>query len=347
MNLSFLRLAWRTLWRDLRAGELRLLLVAVTLAVAALTSVGFFADRLQGGLQRDAAQLLGGDVVVASDAPTPPAFAARARELGLQTVSTLGFPTMARASDAQGGAAKLVALKSVQTGYPLRGSLTVAGTPGAAAEKTRDIPAPGEVWVDAPLLEALGLRVGDALLLGDARLRIARTIVTEPDRGSGYMSFAPRAMLNTADIAATGLVQPASRITYRLAVAGPVRAVAQFGAWARQAADDPAVHGLRVESLESGNPGMQQTLERAQKFHTLVALLAALLSAVAVALAARGFAASHRTPRPCCACWARASAPLPGATPPNLPWWGCLPVCWAWRWAMRCTTPLCCCWPGW
>ena len=293
MNLSFFRLAWRTLWRDLRAGELRLLLLAVTLAVAALTSVGFFADRLQGGLKRDAAQLLGGDVVVASDTPTPPAFAARAQALGMQTVSTMGFPTMARASDAQGGAAKLVALKSVQAGYPLRGSLTVATGSGTPGQKTRDIPAPGEVWVDAPLLEALGLRVGDALLLGDAQLRIARTIVTEPDRGNGFMSFAPRAMLNAADIAATGLVQPASRITYRLAVAGPVKAVAQFDAWARQAAEDPALHGLRVESLESGNPGMQQTLERAQKFLNLVALLAALLSAVAVALAARSFAASH------------------------------------------------------
>ena len=293
MNLSFLRLAWRTLWRDLRAGELRLLLLAVTLAVAALTSVGFFADRLQGGLKRDAAQLLGGDVVVASDTPTPAAFVQRAKALGLQTVSTMGFPTMARASDTQGGAAKLVALKSVQAGYPLRGSLSVATAPGTPGEKTRDIPAPGEVWVDAPLLEALGLRVGDALLLGDAELRIARTIVTEPDRGSGFMSFAPRAMLNAADIASTALVQPASRITYRLAVAGPVRAVVQFDAWARQAAEDPALHGLRVESLESGNPGMQQTLERAQKFLNLVALLAALLSAVAVALAARGFAASH------------------------------------------------------
>ncbi len=293
MNLSFFRLAWRTLWRDVRAGELRLLLVAVTLAVAALTSVGFFADRLQGSLERDAAQLLGGDVVVASDAPTPAAFVQRAKELGLQTVSTMGFPTMARASDAQGGAARLVALKSVQAGYPLRGSLSVATAPDMPGQKTRDIPAPGEVWVDAPLLQALGLRVGDALLLGDAELRIARTIVTEPDRGSGFMSFAPRAMLNAADIASTALVQPASRITYRLAVAGPVRAVVQFDAWARQAAEDPALHGLRVESLESGNPGMQQTLERAQKFLNLVALLAALLSAVAVALAARGFAASH------------------------------------------------------
>ena len=293
MNLSFLRLGWRTLARDLRAGELRLLIVAVTLAVAALTSVGFFADRLQGGLQRDALQLLGGDAVVASDNPTPPAFVDRAKALGLQSVTTLGFPTMGRASDAQGGASKLVALKSVQPGYPLRGSLRVADAPGALDQPTRDIPAPGTVWVDAPLLESLNLAMGDFLLLGDAQLRIARIIVIEPDRGAGFMSFAPRVMVNEADLPATGLVQPASRLTYRYAVTGPAAAVKSFNDWAEAELKKPDVHGVRVESLESGRPEMRQTLDRAQKFLSLVALLAALLSAVAVALAARGFAAEH------------------------------------------------------
>ena len=293
MKLSFLRLGWRTLLRDLRAGELRLLMVAVTLAVAALTSVGFFADRLQGGLQRDALQLLGGDVVVASDNPTPQAFVDKAQALGLQTVGTMGFPTMGRASDAQGGASKLVALKSVAPGYPLRGTLKVADAPGAAEQATRDIPAPGEVWVDAPLLDALGLAMGDQLLLGDALLRIARIIVIEPDRGAGFMSFAPRVMLNAADVPATGLVQPASRITYRFAVAGQPAAVKAFAEWAAEEVKKPDVRAVRVESLESGRPEMRQTLDRAQKFLSLVALLAALLSAVAVALAARGFAADH------------------------------------------------------
>jgi putative ABC transport system permease protein len=293
MNLSFLRLGWRTLARDLRAGELRLLIVAVTLAVAALTSVGFFADRLQGGLQRDALQLLGGDAVVASDNATPAAIVERARSLGLQTVTTLGFPTMGRARDAQGGASKLVALKSVQPGYPLRGALRVADAPGAPDEPTRDIPAPGDVWVDAPLLESLDLSMGDVLLLGDAQLRIARIIVVEPDRGAGFMSFAPRVMVNEADLPATGLVQPASRLTYRFAVTGPAAAVKEFTQWADAEVRKPEVHGVRLESLESGRPEMRQTLDRAQKFLSLVALLAALLSAVAVALAARGFAAEH------------------------------------------------------
>src|SRR3954454_3167343 len=101
---SAVSLGWRTLRRDLRAGELRLLIVAVTLAVAALTAVGFFADRLKGGLQRDARQLLGGDAVVVSDVPTPSAFLEKAREFKLQSVTTLVFPSMARAPEDQGGA---------------------------------------------------------------------------------------------------------------------------------------------------------------------------------------------------------------------------------------------------
>src|SRR5665811_1792609 len=123
MNIFFWRLGARSLWRDLRSGELLLLIVAVTLAVAALTAVGFFADRLKGGLQRDARQLLGGDALISSDNATPAAFAEKARSLGLDVVQTLGFPTMARAPEPQGGGAKLVALKVVETGYPLRGKL--------------------------------------------------------------------------------------------------------------------------------------------------------------------------------------------------------------------------------
>ena len=293
MNIPFWRLGWRSLWRDLRSGDLRLLIVAVTLAVAALTAVGFFADRLKGGLQRDARQLLGGDAVVASDNPTPELFAAKARALGLTVVSTLGFPTMGRASDAQGGASKLVALKAVEAAYPLRGSLTVASQPGAPEATTRAIPARGEAWVDASLLEALNLQVGDALLLGESSFRIGKIIVLEPDRGAGFMNFAPRVMLNSADVAATKLIQPASRLTYRMAVAGTDRRVADFVQWASEEAKQPQVRGVRIESLESGRPEMAQTLGRAEKFLNLVALLAALLSAVAVALAARAFAASH------------------------------------------------------
>src|SRR4051812_37441678 len=164
---AIFRLGWRTLWRDLRAGELRLLIVAVTLAVAALAAVGFFADRLKGGLTRDARALLGGDAVVASDNPTPPSIAEKAKQLGLSSITTETFPTMARATDAKGAGARLVGLKAVPTGYPLRGQLSTSTKFEDEGSPTRDVPARGEAWVDAALLEGLGLDVGDSLLLGD------------------------------------------------------------------------------------------------------------------------------------------------------------------------------------
>jgi putative ABC transport system permease protein len=286
-------LGWRTLRRDLRAGELRLLIVAVTLAVAALTAVGFFADRLKAGLSRDARQLLGGDAVVVSDQPTPQAFLDQAKALGLRSITTMVFPSMARAPDAQGGASRLVSLKAVPPGYPLRGRLTVADSDDGPPFTTRDVPRHGEAWVDPGVLEALGLRVGDPLLVGDTQLRITRVITIEPDRGTGFLSFAPRVMMAAADLPATHLIQPASRVGYRFAVAGRDDAVARFSAWAEAEAKDPAIRGVRVESLDTGRPEMRQTLDRAEKYLNLVALLAALLSAVAVAIAARGFASRH------------------------------------------------------
>ena len=296
MTISFFTLGWRTLWRDLRSGDLRLLFVAVTLAVAALTAVGFFADRLKGGLQRDARQLLGGDAVIVADNPPPPMFQAKRKELNLTAVTTLTFPTMARATDERGGASKLVALKAVETGYPLRGALRIATASDATEAITRSIPKQGDTWVDAALLEALNLQVGDTLLLGNSRLHIAAIITVEPDKGTGFLNFAPRVMLNTQDIAATQLIQPASRILYRMAVAGDDAQVAQFVAWADlqvKPGSASGLRGVRVESMQGGRPEMSQTLDRAEKFLNLVALLSALLSAVAVALAARAFAASH------------------------------------------------------
>jgi len=297
MKTLFLKLGWRTLLRDLRAGELRLLIVAVTLAVAALTAVGFFADRLKGGLQRDAQQLLGGDAVVRSDGVTPAAFIAKAQALGLKAASTVTFPTMARAPDEDGGTSKLVAFKAVPEGYPLRGTLKVADSAESTGQATREIPVPGTAWADASLLDALGLKLGQTLLMGKARFTLTRIIMQEPDRGAGFISFSPRVMINQADVAATGLIQPASRTSYRFAVTGDDKAVKAYVKWATDEIKKPGaqsgIRGVRLESLESGSPEIRQTLDRAEKFLNLVALLAALLSAVAVGIVARGFAAKH------------------------------------------------------
>ncbi|MBT9489682.1 MAG: ABC transporter permease [Rubrivivax sp.] len=293
---STVALAWRQTLRDFRAGELRLLAVAVLLAVAALTAVGFFADRLNNGLTRDARQLIGGDAVLGSDQPLPPDYAAQASALGLRTSSNVQFPSMARAPDAQGGNARLVSVKAVGPGYPLRGRLQLKDAPDAPVATVAAAPEPGTVWVDAAVLDALQLKVGDPLLLGDATLRIARIVVIEPDRGAGFVNFAPRVMLADADLAATGLVQPASRVRYRFAVASPDNRDAQvkaFVTWAEAQIKRTDLRGVRVEALEAGRPEMSQTLDRGQKFLNLVALLSALLAAVAVGIAARDFAQRH------------------------------------------------------
>jgi putative ABC transport system permease protein len=293
---SIASLAWRQTLRDFRAGELRLLVVAVLLAVAALTAVGFFADRLNSGLTRDARQLHGGDAVISSDYALPASFAAKAAALDLATNTAVQFPSMARAPDAQGGATRLVSVKAVGGAYPLRGQLQLKDGPDAPVQSVAAAPARGTVWVDAGVLDALQVKVGEALLLGDATLMITKIIVIEPDRGTGFVNFSPRVMLAETDLAATGLVQPTSRVRYRFAVAArgasdaPVQA---FVRWVQAQVESVPLRGVRVQALEAGRPEISQTLDRGQKFLNLVALLAALLAAVAVGIAARDFASRH------------------------------------------------------
>lgn len=293
---SVVQLAMRAFRRDLSAGELRLLLVAVALAVAALTAVAFFADRLQAGLARDARALLGGDAVLSTDRPAPQALVDQARTQGLSTATSASFPSMARAAQELGGASRLVSVKAVSSGYPLRGELQLQDQPGGPLQRLASAPQPGTVWVDAAVLDALHLRVGHSLLLGDAVLQIAKIIAVEPDRGAGFLGFAPRVMLHDSDLPATGLVQPGSRITWRLAVADRQDRPAGLRQW-RSTVEaqirQSALRGGRLETLEAGRPEMRQTLDRAEKFLNLVALLAALLAAVAVGIGARDFAQRH------------------------------------------------------
>jgi putative ABC transport system permease protein len=183
----------------------------------------------------------------------------------------------------------LSAVKAVSPGYPLRGRLRVSDAPGEADQPTREVPAPGEVWVDPQLLQSIGAGIGDRIKLGESSFRIARVIAIEPDRGAQFINFAPRVMLNLADLPATQLIATGSRVTYRLLMAGERPAVqAHALVLERQLA-----RGQRVESLEGGRPEMQRTLERAQRFLALVALLAAMIAAVAVAAGARRFSLRH------------------------------------------------------
>ncbi len=287
--------------RDWRAGELRFLLVALIVAVSALSSVGFFIDRMRAGLARDANQLLGADLLINADNPVAPAWRQEAERRGLLLADTVTFPSMAQGGEGEASQAQLASIKAVSQGYPLRGVLRITTDPeqasaarGAAAGS---VPAPGTVWVDANLLPALNVKVGDALQVGERRFTITQLVAAEPDRGASFANFAPRVMLALPDLKSTGLVDDFARVTYKLLVAAPsnndMARVRDFETWLRARIKLENVKGVRIESIENGRPEMQATLDRADRFLSLVGLLSAMLAAVAVAMAARRFMQRH------------------------------------------------------
>ena len=286
-------LSLRMTQRDWRAGELRFLLIALIVAVAALSSVSFFVDRMRAGLVRDAHQLLAADLLVAADQDLLPQWQEKARESGLQSAQTIVFPSMAVAGEGDAARSVLTSIKAVSGAYPLRGEIKLRDPAGGPDRITQGGPVAGTLWVDANVLTALQVKVGDSLKLGEKTLRIAAVIAIEPDRGSAFVSFAPRVMLAIDDLASTKLIQFGSRVTYRLLLAGVPAQVQRYQAWLQQSLDSNNIKGVRIESLESGRPEMRATLDRAEQFLSLVGLLSALLAAVAVAMAARRFMLRH------------------------------------------------------
>jgi len=279
---ALLSQSFRMTLRDWRSGEVRLLVVALAVAVAALSSVAFFVDRAQRALERDAAMFIGGDLALDSDRPIDPSIGTQAGELGLQVAQTVTFPSMA-VSGLHPERNVLAALKAVSSAYPLRGTIKLRGAQGEIAAAGG--PEAGTAWVDPQLLDSLDLAAGQSIRLGGSTFRVSGVIASEPDRGAQFMSFAPRVMIRLDELAATELVQPASRVMYHLLVAGGPQSVERFSSSLRPRLQ----RGQRLQSLQDGRPDLHAALERARQFLTLVALLAAMLAAVAVATAARRF----------------------------------------------------------
>ncbi len=278
--------------RDWRAGELTMLLLALVLAVAALSSVGFLSDRLHQGLERDARRMIGADFIVRADHPVDAQFSSQAKSLGLQMAHTAIFPSMISSTDAQ-PVSRLAALKAVSAAYPLRGALRITSAPGVPDHPAQGIPAPGTVWADQALLDALKIHVGDTVRVGNRNFTVAAIITRELDRGFGFVNFSPRLMLRDDEVASTGLIVFGSRVTYRLLVAGANGPVATFAAWAHERVDGGKMRGVALESLHDGQPQVRETLDRAGHFLTLVSLLTAMLAAVAIAMAAHRYMRRH------------------------------------------------------
>jgi putative ABC transport system permease protein len=279
------RLAWRMLGRELRSGELRLLFMALVVAVAAVTAVGFFADRVRLALELQAQQLMGGDLVLTADHPWSPEITQEAAKRGLQLAETLSFPSMVM------GAAQpqLVDIKAVSSAYPLRGKLSAALQANETGQPVNAGPQPGSVWLDERLSGALQIVPGGRVGIGEKTLPVSAILTLEPDRGINFFALAPRLMMHLDDIPGSGLVQAGSRVTYRLLLAGEADQIKGFRNWVNSRLG----RGERLEDPSNARPEIRNALDRAQHFLGLATLLTVILSAVAAALAARRYMQRH------------------------------------------------------
>lgn len=281
--MTIFKLAWRILLREWRAGEMRVLAAALLITVGALSAVGLFTDRINQTLRTQASIFLGGDLSLRADSEFDSSWQAAATKLNLDSTRIITFPSMVLF----GNEAKLVEVKAVEQGYPLRGELRISDQLFSQERITRAVPELGTVWVDARLAAALAVSPGSILQLGDANLTVAAILTAEPDRSGEMFNIAPRLMMNRADTEKTRLLQAQSRAGYRLLLRG--ENVAEYTAWARPKLQ----RGARLLTAEDARPEMRVALARAEQFLGLAAVASVILSAVAMALAARRFIARH------------------------------------------------------
>jgi putative ABC transport system permease protein len=277
--------ALRALARDWRAGELRLIVAALVIAVTAMTTVAFLTDRVRGAMDRDAGALLGGDLALESSNAIDEDFADRARARGLAIARTVALRSMVT----HGDRLELIELKAVDAGYPLRGAVAIAPAPFAAEREVGHGPPRGEVWIETRLLSALGISIGDRIGIGASEPKTTAVLALEPDRGGDQFSIAPRVLMHWDDVAATGLIGPGSRVTHRLLVAGSTAGVV---AWRAEIA--PRLNpSFKFRDVRDARPELTAALKRAEQFLALAALAAVIVAGVAIALACARYATRH------------------------------------------------------
>ena len=283
--MQILRFALRNLWRDLKSGELSVLLLALSVAVLSLTAVGFFTSRISQGVRAQAAEVLAADLRLESPNPIPASYLAEAQRQGLKTAEIVEFPT----AIFNGDVSQLAALNAVTAGYPLRGRMRIADAPFGVARATDRVPNAGEAWIDARIIAQLKVSLGATLRIGAGSFRVTQVLDYRPDQGTGFVNLAPAVLLNYADVAATQLIQPGSRVTYSALFAGAPSAVASF----REYLSSHKAPGERLREVDESSRQLNSAIDRASRFLNLASLASVLLAAVAVAMGARRYATRH------------------------------------------------------
>jgi putative ABC transport system permease protein len=286
--VNLFRLAWRQLLRDLKAGDIRILIAALMLAVIAVTAVGFITDRAERALAIEANRLMGGDAVVRGDKPIVGAVRSAGMVSGLQHAESVELDSMVRVGEGIDANLRLGELHALGAGFPLRGQFKLIDAAGAQ-HSTTTRPTRGSAWMSRAGAVALHAKIGDTLAIGESRLRLTALVLEEPNAALDYFNVAPRVFLNTDDLPATGLVQEGSRVTYRLMIAGDASAVERFVTTIKP----QLARGERLETAGQTRPEVRSALDRAGRFLGLAALVSVVLAAVAVAMAARRHSERH------------------------------------------------------
>jgi putative ABC transport system permease protein len=278
--------ATRMLVRDWRGGELGVLVMALVLAVGAVSGISAFTTRLQSALEQESHRFLAADAVVRSSRALPSGWEPEARERGLAVAHTLQFPSMVYAGEES---MYLASVKAVSSAYPLRGELTFSEQPFGATQAAGSGPPRGSVWLDSRLFPLLDVAVGEQVTIGEAKFTVAAAARTEPDQGASFYGYGPRVLMHYDDIPATGIVQPGSRVEYRQLYAGEAAELADFRAWL-----EPRLQqGQSLLDVRQGQSGIGNALQRAESFLLLAGSLSVVLAGVAIALAARRFSERH------------------------------------------------------
>lgn len=282
-------LALRLLWRNWRSGEVKLLAAAMMLAVAVVSGIAIFTDRLENTLVQESNMLLGADRIVRGSQPHKAEWAKAAADAGILQTSSVGFSSMVYAGEQM----QLASVRAVNDGYPLRGQFDISQVPFATLpehiKKAEDIPAPGEVWVDSRLLPLLNINLGDKLAVGEYEFKVTQVLIREPDNSSPFSFLGARLLMNMADLELTQVVQPGSRVQYQWLLAADAEKLKKFIDWLK-----PQLGGHeRIVDIDSDQRGLGRTLETGRRFLLLAAVIGVLLSGVAIALAARQFSVRH------------------------------------------------------
>jgi putative ABC transport system permease protein len=280
-----LALALRSLAREWRSGELGVLLLALTVAVAALTGVGFLVSRISIAVALQASEVLAADIRLGSPQPISDEYFQEARRRGLSTASNTAVLSVVF----NGDRSQLTNLRAVTDGYPLRGRVLIANEPFAAGQQAHAIPASGEIWPDSKLMTAVDAHIGSQISIGAATFRVTHVLISRPDQSGTFAELAPTLLMNDADLTATQLIQPGSRVSYRALFAGERTRIESFKEWLSA----HKKQGERVHDITDASPQIKNAVERAGRFLSLASLVSVLLCAIAVAMSARRYVIRH------------------------------------------------------